>query len=357
MDTKSFQTIADYEAAASEKLGISLTDYVQKRAGEGKTYASNLSAFEKYELVPRVLAGIKNLTTTTKVLGKEISAPIMVAPVAWHKMYTPEGEVSAAQAAKESGINFVVSCFSTLDFRQIDQNSLSHTWYQLLMYKDINLMKKYIAQAEAAGCAAILLTVDAPIGCSMCKTTVKRAAPITFPVNDLPLFPKDPAVPYDNLDDYYRKYMSPAQSWDDIKELVASTKLPVILKGILHPADAEKAVKIGVKGIVISNHGGRQLDNVLGTLDALATIPDKVKSKIDVYLDGGVRTGADIFKALALGAKAVFIGRAAIYGLAVNGKDGLNDVVGILSDELKRCMTMTGCESVSQISEDLLFKK
>ena len=357
MDTNSFQTIADYEAAASEKLGISLTDYVQKRAGEGKTYTSNINAYEKYEIIPRVLAGIKNLTTHSKVLGKEIDVPIMIAPIAWHKMYTPLGEVSAAQAAKESGINFVVSCFSTLDLKQIDQSELSHTWYQLLMYKDVDLMKKYIAKAEAAGCSAIVLTIDAPIGCSMCKSTVKRAAPITFPVNDLPLFPKDPAVPYDNLDDYYKKYMSPAQSWDDIRELVASTKLPVVLKGILHPDDALQAVKIGVKGIVISNHGGRQLDNVIGSLDALATIPDKVKNKIDVYLDGGIRTGTDIFKALALGAKAVFIGRSAIYGLAVNGKDGLNDVVGILSDELKRCMTMTGCENVNQITKDLLFKK
>jgi isopentenyl diphosphate isomerase/L-lactate dehydrogenase-like FMN-dependent dehydrogenase len=335
-------------------LSPELFDYIQKRAGEGNTFLGNFDAFAKYQLFPRVLQGVEKVNTSTEVLGKAITNPFMIAPTAWHKMFTPKGEADTSAAAKSFGIPYIISSFSTLDFHEIDSD-LSHTWYQILIYKDKSLMKQWIEKAEKAGCSAIVLTVDAILGCSMCKSSASNLKPVKFPVKELPLFPKDPALSYETLDDYYPQYMGEASSWDDIKEVISFTSLPVIIKGILHPEDALKAVEVGAKGIVISNHGGRQLDDTIASLDALALVPQEVKDKIDVYMDSGIRTGADVFKALALGAKAVLLGRAALYGISVNGKEGLLSVLNILHKELTVSMHMTGCATIKDISSDRLF--
>jgi (S)-2-hydroxy-acid oxidase len=354
MPNNSPKTISDYQSQAIEKLGPSLTDYIQKTAGEGKAFKANLNVFSKYDLISSPKES-RNQDVQVSVLGKNITAPIMIAPTAWHKMFTPNGEADTSSAAKEFGTNYMISSFSTLDFNEID-NDLSHTWYQLLMYKDLNLMKKYIDRAQKAGCSGIVLTIDAVTGCSMCKIDPK-VPPITFPVHKLPVFPENPSLSYTTLDDYYEKYMPMTLNWADVKEIVSYTKLPIILKGILNNDDAQKAIDVGAKAIVVSNHGGRQNDEAVATLDGLATLSLEIRNKIEVYLDGGVRNGTDIFKALALGAKAILIGRPALYGLALNGKDGLVDVLNIFTDELKSCMKITGCESLSDISLRHIVKK
>jgi isopentenyl diphosphate isomerase/L-lactate dehydrogenase-like FMN-dependent dehydrogenase len=356
MNKTSLSTIADYEKAAMAKLSAGLANYIQKSAGEGKTFKANLSVFEKYQLFPQVLKGIVAIDTKTQVLGKTISAPIMIAPTAWHKMFSPNGEADTAAATKAFGIPYVISSFSTLDFGEIS-NDLSNSWYQILVYKDKSLMKKWIKKAETAGCSAIVITVDAPLGCSMCKVSASNIEPVKFPIHDLPLFPTDPTLPYKNLDEYYPQYMGSDSNWEDIKEVISYTNLPVILKGILHVEDAEKAIEVGAKGIIISNHGGRQLDNAITSLDALALMPQSVKDRIEVYMDSGIRKGSDIFKALALGAKAVLIGRAALYGISVNGKEGLESVLRILRNELKTSMHMTGCSKVAEITSKQIFKQ
>jgi isopentenyl diphosphate isomerase/L-lactate dehydrogenase-like FMN-dependent dehydrogenase len=351
-------SISDYEKAAKEKLGPSLTDYIQKTAGEGKTFRSNLNAYSMYDIKPSASitgAILDEPNVSTSVLGAPISAPIMIAPTAWHKMFTPRGEADTSAAAKTFGTKYAISSFSTLDFNEIDSD-LSHTWYQLLMYKDVGLMKKYIEKAIGAGCSGIILTIDAVTGCSMCKTD-PTLPPVAFPVHKLPLFPENPSLPYTTLDDYYEKYMPMVLDWDVIREIVAYSKVPLILKGILNADDAEKAIEVGARAIVVSNHGGRQNDSAIATLTALAQLPTDLRNKIEVYLDGGVRTGADIFKALALGAKAVLIGRPALYGLAVNGKDGLLDVLNMLTNELKDTMMIAGSKSVSDISVKHIVKK
>jgi isopentenyl diphosphate isomerase/L-lactate dehydrogenase-like FMN-dependent dehydrogenase len=348
------KTISDYQVEAIEKLGPSLTDYIQKTAGEGKAFKSNLDVFSKYELVSSEQKS-QNQNVELEIIGTKITAPIMIAPTAWHKMFTPKGEADTSSAAKEFGTKYVISSFSTLDFSEIDTD-LSHTWYQLLMYKDLNLMKRYIDRAEKAGCTGVVLTIDAVTGCSMCKSD-PSVEPIVFPVHKLPVFPENPELPYTTLDDYYEKYMPMALKWNDIKEVISYTKLPVILKGILSNDDAKKAIEVGAKAIVVSNHGGRQNDEAIATLSGLTVLSPDIKEKIDVYLDGGVRNGCDIFKALALGAKAVFIGRPALYGLAVNGKDGLIDVLNIFTNELKTSMEVTGCASLSDIGPERITKK
>lgn len=351
---KTLNTIAEYQKAALEKLGPGLADYIQKTAGEGNTFRSNLSAYSQY----RLAAGSGDAPipdTSVSVLGKKISAPIMIAPTAWHGMFTPKGEAATSAAARAFGTNYVISSFSTLDFPQID-SELSHAWYQLLMYKDLGLMKRYIDKAVDAGCSAIVLTVDAVVGCSMCKKDPAVPA-VEFPVHKLPIFPEDPAVPYTTFDDYYEKYMPMKLNWDDIRELVSYTKVPIILKGVLTAADVLKAVEVGAKAVVISNHGGRQNDSLGSTLDALALLPSEVRNKIEIYFDGGIRSGGDVFMALAFGAKAVFIGRPALYGLAVNGEAGLTDVLNILTDDLFECMRYAGCESLADITSDKVVKR
>ena len=349
-------TVSEYRDAALAKIPASLADYIEKKAGLGKTFAGNFDAFAQYQLIPRVLQSINQIDLTTTVLNQRMAAPIIIAPTAWHKMFCEHGEKDTASAAHAFGIPYIVSSFSTCDFEEIG-NDLSHVWYQLLMYKNKNLMRKYIEKAEQAGCSAIVLTIDAPLGCSMCKVPSSQTPTIAFPIQQLPLFPKDSAMPFSNLDDYYKQYIDSAAGWDDIKEVMSLTHLPIILKGILHPLDVQQAIDIGIKGIVISNHGGRQLDNAISTLDALALLADDMKKNIDIYLDGGIRTGTDIFKALALGAKAILIGRAALYGLIIDGQQGLLSLLSIMSNELKECMHMTGVATTEGINRNFIYSQ
>jgi isopentenyl diphosphate isomerase/L-lactate dehydrogenase-like FMN-dependent dehydrogenase len=213
-------------------------------------------------------------------------------------------------------------------------------------------MKRYITKARKAGVSAIVLTVDALVGCSMCKSSPSNLPKVEFPIQELPLFPKDPAIPFSNLDDYYAKYMGSGASWNDIRQIIEFAELPVILKGILHPEDAKMAAEVGAKGIIISNHGGRQLDGAISTIDALRKVPAEVRQKLDVYMDGGIRQGSDVFKAIALGAKAVLVGRPVLYGLAADGENGVSGVLQILTNELRQCMHTMGCAKISDITAD-----
>src|SRR3990172_2664373 len=295
MKMKEPSSLSEYQQVALSKLQPALVDYIQKSAGTGKSLVANLDAFSQYQLFPRVLRGVQQVDTSVNILGKKLAATIMTAPTAFHKMFTPNGEKDTSDAAKSFGTNYIVSCFSTSDFPEIGKD-LSHTWYQMLIYKDKSLMEKYIAKAQDAGCSAIVLTVDAPLGCSMCSST---AAPtrLKFPIHQLPLFPVDPKLSYSSLDEYYEKYIDPAASWGDIEEIIHSTRVPVIIKGILHPEDADKARQVHAKGIIVSNHGGRQLDNTISTLDALALIPRDIRKdgRMEIYMDGGIRSGTDVF--------------------------------------------------------------
>jgi len=353
--TKQYNTINDYESAARLKLSeknpaARIGDYIQKSAGSGRTMQANRDAFDRYQIVPRVLGGITNVDTSVDVVGGKIETPFMIAPTAWHTMFCPNGEIDTANAAYEKKTRLVASFYSNKNFEQMGAQR-GHLWFNLLPYKDKRLMQHSIDKAAASGCSAIVLTVDAPLGC-------KGSANFAYPIDQLPLLPRDNALPFTDIKDYYEKYVDSAASWKDIADIVESSSIPIILKGILHEFDADYAIKAGIKGIIISNHGGRQMDGVIGTLDALAKMPHIGRRKeMDVYLDGGIRSGEDAFKALALGAKAVLIGRPALYGLSVNGKDGLVDVLDILNDELKEIMHMSGCATLADISPERIHGK
>jgi len=345
--------ILEYRSAALAKLSLPLADYIERKAGFGKTFDANLESYSRYKLIPRVLKKIEEVDTSVTIMGEHIKAPIIIAPTPWHKMFCDNGEKDTFDATCSFGIPYIISSFSTCDFSEIGSN-LSNVWYQLLVYRDKELMKKYIVKAEKSGCSAIVLTIDAPLGCSMCKQVSSGTERLEFPIHNLPLFPHDPTLPYATLDEYYKKYINSSASWEDIKEIISFTRLPVILKGILHPVDVEQAISYGAKGIIISNHGGRQLDGAISSLEALSLLSNDFKNTIDIYMDGGILSGIDIFKASALGAKAVLIGRAALYGLIVGGHHGLVSLLNLLNQELKECMHMTGCADIKSITRDLL---
>ncbi len=346
--TFEYRSLLDFENTAKAKLHPGLVRYMEKAAGCGKSLAANLESFDHYSIIPRVLANIDKVSTRTKILGSELQTPILIAPTAFQKLYCENGEKDASDAAREFGTNYVISSFSNCDYSELGRD-LFHTWYQLLIYKDKSLMKESIEKAERAGCQAIVLTVDAPIGCTMCKKASNSENTIDFPLHNLPLFPTDPEIPFGTLDDYYLKYIDSSAGWKDIQHIMSFTSLPIILKGILHPLDAMRALELGVRGIIISNHGGRQLDGTISSLEALRIIGPKFRDKMEIYMDGGIRSGSDIFKAIALGARAVFIGRPALYGLAVSGKSGLLDVLHLLNEELRQLMHLTGCSKLGEI--------
>lgn len=348
------KTILDYQNAALAMLGSGLADYVQKTAGEGNTHRANLSAFSRYGLLTPPLSGNSHPDCRTTVLGKEIASPVMVAPTAFHGLFNAIGEAATSEATKNFGTIYVISSFSTLDFHQID-STLSHAWYQLLMYKDLNLMKRYIDKAVNAGCSAIVLTVDAVSGCSMCKKKPGVEA-VVFP-SKLPIFPVDPALPYDSLDDYYLKYMPMELNWDDVREIVNYTKVPIILKGVFDWQGVINAADVGAKAVIISNHGGRQNDELGSSLDALARLPSYASEKVEIYLDGGIRSGEDVYKAIALGARAVFVGRPILYGLTVCGSSGVYDILHILKHELCQSMVATGCKSLADIQSNKVAER
>jgi isopentenyl diphosphate isomerase/L-lactate dehydrogenase-like FMN-dependent dehydrogenase len=355
-------SVAEFREAARKILPRGKFDYIENTSGSGKTHAANLEAFSNFQFVPRVLRGIDSPSTETTILGSTaISSPIMIAPTAWHRMFSKRGETDTYEAAKEFGVPFVMSSFSTCYFSDLEKDSpLKNTWYQLLVYNDKGLMREYIAKAEASGCTALVLTVDAPLGCSMCLN-LKNDPEVLFPtVSQLPLLPKSAKQTDITFTQYYKDYLNRAQNWNDIADLISTTKIPVILKGIMSYEDLYTAKSLGAKGAIISNHGGRQLDGATSTLNALVLAKQELhrsfeaKGKFDIYMDGGIRTGADVFKAIALGAKAVLVGRPVLYGLSVDGKEGVKSILRILDCELKDCMHLSGCEEISKITADRL---
>ena len=353
------ETIAEFKDRARALLPVELFAYIERAAGEGETHRRNLSSYSKFDLVPRVLTGAE-IPGTDRVIGGMLhSAPIIIAPTAWHGLVHPDGECATFEAARESGITMAISSFSTRDFSEIASRSKSRriegAWYQLMLHRDLSVLSEAIGRAESHGCSALLLTVDAPAGCSMCRG--KSGTSVGLPPSKLPLLPRSKSDQSSSIEEYYRINLSPVVStWEYVSRICASTRLPVFLKGIVHPADVQLAARAGAKGVVISNHGGRQMDNGISTLAALASImraPDGVP-EIEILLDGGIRSGADIFKAIALGARGVLVGRPILYGLAVGGASGVSRILSILRRELADCMVQCGVGDLESISRAFL---
>ncbi|GCC33195.1 2-Hydroxyacid oxidase 1 isoform X1 [Chiloscyllium punctatum] len=352
--------INDFEQHAKEILPKAVYDYYRSGADEQQTLRDNVAAFSRWSLCPRVLRDVSKVDLSVTVLGQRINMPICVSATAMQRMAHPEGEVATVKACGRLGTGMMLSTWATSSIEEVAEAVPSATrWLQLYIYKDRELTKSLVRRAEKAGYCGVFLTVDTPyLGKRLADVRNKFKLPphlrmANFETLDLAFSKKDYGDD-SGLAVYTADAIDPSIKWEDIDWLRELTKLPIVLKGILRADDAREAAKHGIDGILVSNHGARQLDCVPATIDVLAEITDAVGGKVEVFLDGGVRKGSDVLKALALGAKAVFVGRPILWGLAYQGEEGVCDVLQMLKDEFKLALALAGCRSVKEIDKSLV---
>lgn len=287
--------------------------------------------------------------------------PILVAPTAFHRLAHPEGEVATVRAAGQANTIMIFSTLSNSSFEEVMPEATGPVWFQLYVYKDREATLSLVQRAESHGCTAIALTVDAQVWGRRERDIKNRfRLPKGLSIRNLMpagrgQFPKEKGE--SGLAAYVAWQFDPTLSWKDVDWLCAKSKLPVLLKGVLHPDDARLAVDHGAAGVIVSNHGARQLDTVPATIDALPAVAEAVDGKIEVLVDGGIRRGTDVFKAIALGAKAVGVGRPILWGLAVDGQAGAKRVLDLLRKDFQLTMKLCGCTSVQKIKQDLIFNR
>lgn len=350
-------TVADLQKVAQFRLDPVHYDFFAGGAGDERTLRANEAAFDRYRLRPRVLRGVGDrVDLRTTLLGETISMPILVAPTAFHRLAHPDGEAGCARATAAADTVLIVSMAATTAIEAIAQAATTaaagerrppRLWFQLYVQPDLAFTESVIRRVEDAGCRALVVTVDSPV-------FGWRARDVRNAFFDLP-----PGLNCENMRDpgtgtVRDIVMDATLDWARISWLREVTRLPVVLKGILHPADARLAVEHGVDAVLVSNHGGRQLDGAVASLDALPDIVEAVAGRIPVLFDGGIRRGSDVVTALALGATAVAVGRPVIWGLAANGEAGVRQVLEMLRSDLRRTMTLVGAATPGELTRDLV---
>ena len=324
-------TLDDFEPAAREVLAPDVYDYYAGGAGDEWTLGENRRAFDRWVIRPRVLRGVYPPDPSTEILGTHVDFPVLVAPWAYQQLAHPDGELATARAAGAAGTVMMVSSTATDFLEDVAAASDFAKWWQLYVFTDKARSEEQLQRVHDAGYAAVCLTVDFPVaGLRHRDTRSGFMMPIGPPTTEF--------------------VFEPNLTWDDLTWIRERAQLPLLLKGILTEEDARLAVEHGADGIVVSNHGGRQLDGVRGALDALPEVVEAVAGRVPVIVDGGVRRGADVLKALALGASAVGVGRPTCWGLAVGGEDGVRSVLDILRTEFENVMTLAGVRSVDEIT-------
>lgn len=355
--------ISDYEQHAKSVLPKSVYDYYRSGANDQETLADNIAAFSRWKLYPRMLRNVAEVDLSTSVLGQRVSMPICAAATAMQCMAHVDGELATVRACRSLGTGMMLSSWSTSSIEDVAEAGCEALrWLQLYIYKDREVTKQLVQRAERMGYKAIFVTVDTPyLGNRFDDVRNRFMLPPqlrlkNFETNNLAFSSKEDFGDNSGLAVYVAKAIDASISWEDVKWLRGLTSLPIVAKGILRGDDAREAVKHGLDGILVSNHGARQLDGVPATIDALPEIVEAVEGKVEVFLDGGVRKGTDVLKALALGAKAVFVGRPIIWGLASQGEKGVQDVLEILKEEFRLAMALSGCQNVKVIDKTLVRK-
>ena len=353
--------VMQFEPLARPHLSQMAYDYVRSGGADEITMRENRAGFERLKLSPSVLVDVSKIDTRVNLFGGEFESPILLAPVAYHRLYHAEGEIGTAQGASAAGAGFVISTFTTTAIDEIARNTQRPIWFQLYVQRDREFTKDMVQRAVASGCKAVCLTVDTPV-------LGNRYGQLSFGlpkelecVHMRGLTLSGPGVSQATQGHktqragIYDTIFDPSFNWSDLEWLRSVAGVPVILKGVLSAEDGKRAVERGADGVIVSNHGGRNLDTVPATIDALPRVVEAVAGRIPVMLDSGIRRGTDVLMALALGAKAVFIGRPYIYGLAAGGAKGVERVITILRDELERAMALTGRRSIAEIDATVLW--
>ena len=359
--------VADYARAARGKLPQQVCDYYEGGALDEITLRENTAGWERLKLYYHVLAGVRDREMGTTLLGQKISMPIAVAPTAFHKLACAEGEVAMARAAKAAGTLFILSSLSNTVMESVLPNAASPRWFQLYIYKDREITRALVQRAEAAGAEAIVLTVDAPgLGTRERDMRNRFTLPGGLTVENLAPLGKgnlpraegatgsSGALTGSGLAAYVRENFKSDLSFDDLDWLCGCTRLPVVVKGVCRGDDARRAADHGAKAVVVSNHGGRQLDTAPATCEVLPHVVEATGDRCEIYVDGGIRRGSDVLKAIALGARAVLVGRPILWGLCVAGEKGALNVLEILRRELDEAMLLCGCTKLNDINRSLL---
>jgi isopentenyl diphosphate isomerase/L-lactate dehydrogenase-like FMN-dependent dehydrogenase len=345
--------VADFERIASERLDAGTLGYFAGGAGDEETLAENVAAWKRWRLRPRVLVDVGEVSTAVELLGDRLSMPTLVAPVAYQRLVDPEGEVGMARAAAEAG---TVMCLSTLATTRPSELAASappgRRWFQLYCFRDEAVTRGLVEEAVDSGFEAIVVTVDAPRGGNRERD---RRTGFTIPEGlGVPSVAAAMGIERSVTIEETFALMNPALGWSDLEDLASQCSLPVLVKGLLTAEDAELAVEHGAAGIVVSNHGGRQLDRAIASGDALPEVVDAVAGRAAVLVDGGIRRGVDVAIALAIGADAVLVGRPALWGLAAAGAEGARRILELFQEELALALALCGCSCPGQLARSHL---
>jgi lactate 2-monooxygenase len=357
---------SELQEQARAKLSPEAYGYVAGGAGAERTMQANLDAFQRWKIVPRMLRDVSERDLSGSLLGTAMTAPVLLAPVGVQSIVHPEAELGAARAAAAQGLPFILSTAASHSIEQVAEViGEASRWYQLYWPRERELAASFVARAEAAGYGAVVLTLDTwflgwrPRDLQLAYLPFLKGEGVANYFSD-PVFraalEKPPEEdPEPAIGHWAYQFANPTVTWEDIKWLREQTKLPIVLKGIVHTDDARRAVEAGVDGLIVSNHGGRQVDGALGALEALPLVREAV-GELPVLFDSGIRTGADVFKALALGADAVCLGRPYIWGLAIDGQSGVEQVLCYLLAELDLTLALSGYTSLEQVDRDCLIR-
>lgn len=350
--------LADYERLAEQRLPANAWAYFSGGSADEITMRWNREGFDRLAVTPRVLAGGPGGHTRLTLLGHDYVHPIFVAPVAYQKLAHPDGERATAAAAEAQDACMVLSTQASVTLEDAAQAGASCRWFQLYLQPERAATLSLVRRAEAAGYEVLVVTVDAPInGVRNREHRVHFALPpgvAAENLKDIAASVAGPLVP--GASSVFDRLMAVAPTWEDVAWLGSVTKLPIVLKGILSADDAERGVEAGAAGLIVSNHGGRTLDTLPATIDVLPAITDAVAGRVPLLLDGGIRRGTDVLKALALGASAVLVGRPIVFGLAVNGAYGVAHVLRVLRDEFEIAMALSGCRTLADIGPHLVVR-
>jgi 4-hydroxymandelate oxidase len=336
----------EFEDLAKERLPREEYDYIAGGATDEISVQRNRRAFESWALRPRVLTNVSALDLTTTVLGTKVSLPILIAPCGGHKKAHPEGEFGTYRAAAACGTIFVVSANASAGFEELAKVGTGPLWLQLYAFRDREMTKGWLSRAKEAGYEAICITLDSqwpPKRERNIRNRYKQMRGVNFPKTA----PGEAPI---------QGGADPAATWKDLQWIKSNTDLPVVAKGVMTGEDVEACAQIGADAVIISNHGGRHLDNTLATIEVLSEAVAAANGRLEVLLDGGIRRGADVVKALALGAKAVFIGRPLFWGLAVDGERGVVRVLEILREEMEITMAKCGRPTIASIDPTIMVK-
>jgi len=349
--------VAEFEPLARARLTAMAYHYAAGGSGDEITVRRNRECLDAIRLKPRVLRDVRTIDTKLELLGEPLEFPILLAPAGFQGLFHPEGERAAVRGAEAARTIYVASTVATTAIGEIARASAARLWFQLYVQSDRGFTRELIARAEAAGCRALCITVDTPVlGPRDREKRLGFALPAGLTLANLdPLAGRYTAERHHDPRGIFNPFLNPGMTWEWIDWIRSITRLPLVLKGILAAEDARLAIEHGASAIAVSNHGGRNLDTVPASIEALPGVVDAVAGRIPVLFDGGVRRGVDVVKALALGARAVMIGRPYLWGLAVSGADGVKRVVEILRLELEAAMALLGAPSLAALDRGVLW--